>query len=62
MTVEPATSESGNLIPMLKTLGIRLCEIGDRHAVMEASVSVQVTNQDGQLVAHGTASLMILGK
>jgi len=132
MVVEPATLESGNRIPLLQTLGIRLCEIGDRHAVMEvlvsdihrnyfggahggllatlvdtvsffprpllpsgtvctttnlnvtyvrpaipgdtltaraellhigrrtASVSVQITNQEGKLVTHGTAALMIL--
>lgn len=131
MKVEPATLESANEIPMLQTLGIRLCEIGDRHAVMEvtvsdihrnyfggahggllatlvdtvsffprpllpsgttctttslnvtyvrpailgdtltarsellhigrrtASVNVRVTNQDGKLVTHGTATLMI---
>ncbi|MFA7402439.1 MAG: PaaI family thioesterase [Pelobacteraceae bacterium] len=130
--MEPATLESGNRIPLLQTLGIRLCEIGDRHAVMEvlvsdihrnyfggahggllatlvdtvsffprpllpsgtvctttnlnvtyvrpaipgdtltaraellhigrrtASVSVQITNQEGKLVTHGTAALMIL--
>jgi len=130
--VEPATLESGNRIPLLQTLGIRLCEIGDRHAVMEvivgdihrnylggahggllatlvdtvsffprpllpsgtvctttnlnvtyvrpaipgdtltaradllhigrrtASVSVQITNQEGKLVTHGTVALMLL--
>lgn len=134
MTVKPATLESGNRIPMLQTLGICLCEIGERHAVMEvivsdihrnffggahggllatlvdtvsffprpllpsgtactttnlnvtyvrpakpgdklsarsellhmgrktASVTVQITNQEGKLVAHGTVALMILGK
>ncbi len=133
MTLPPATLESGNRIPLLQTLGIHLCEIGDRHAVMEvtvsdihcnyfggahggllatlvdtasffprpllpsgtlcattnlnvtyvrpaqpgdiltarsellhfgrktASVGVQVTNQAGKLVAHGTATLMITG-
>ena len=134
MTVECATLESTNRMPMLQTLGIALREIGDRHAVMEvvvsdthrnyyggahggllatlvdtasffsrpllpsgtsctttnlnvtyvrpanlgdtltarsellhlgrrtASVSVQVTNQDGKLVTHGTATLMLLGR
>jgi acyl-CoA thioesterase len=132
MTIAPATLESGNRIPLLQTLGIRLLEIGDRHAVMQvvvndghrnyfggahggllatlvdtvsffprpllpsgtactttnlnityvrpavvedtltarsellhigrrtASVSVQVMNQQGKLIAHGTATLMIL--
>lgn len=132
MTVEPATLESANRIPMLRTLGIRLREIGDDFAVMEvtvsdihcnffggahgglvatlvdtvsffprpllpsgtncvttslnitcvrpaqlgdtltarskllhmgrrtASISVQITNQDGKLVTHGTVAAMIL--
>jgi len=132
MALEPATLESGNRIPLLQTLGIRLLEIGERHAVMQvvvgeihrnyfggahggllatlvdtvaffprpllpagmpcttvnlnvtyvrpaalgdtltarselmhlgrslASVSVQITNQEGKLVTHGTATLMLL--
>jgi acyl-CoA thioesterase len=132
MKIEPATLETGNAIPLLRTLGITLKEIGDSYAVMEvvvsdahrnyfggahggliatlvdtasffpkpllpsgrlctttnlnvnyvrpaspgetliarsdlthlgkrmATVSVTVTNPDGKLVAHGTATLMIL--
>lgn len=51
MKVEPATLESANEIPMLQTLGIRLCEIGDRHAVMEVAVSDMHRNYFGG--AHG---------
>ncbi|CAH2032538.1 PaaI family thioesterase [Trichlorobacter ammonificans] len=133
MSIEPATLETASAIPLLQTLGIRLVEIGDRHAVMEvtvddrhrnyfggahggllatlvdtaaffprpllpsatpctttslnvvyvrpagvgdrltarsellhigrrtASVRVEVTNQHGKLVVHGTASLMLTG-
>lgn len=132
MPIEPATLDTGNRISLLQTLGIRLVEIGERHAVMSvtvderhlnylggahggllatlidtvsffpkpllpsgvvcttvnlnvsfiraaalgevltasselqhrgrrtASVTARVTSQDGRLVAHGTATLMIL--
>jgi acyl-CoA thioesterase len=49
--MEPATLESGNRIPLLRTLGIRLTEIGDRHAVMEVDVSDAHRNYYGG--AHG---------
>ena len=39
MAIEPATLESGNRIPFLQTLGIQLHEIGDRHAIMQVTVS-----------------------
>jgi acyl-CoA thioesterase len=49
--MEPATLESGNRIPLLKTLGIRLAEIGESHAVMEVEVSDIHRNYFGG--AHG---------
>jgi acyl-CoA thioesterase len=49
--MEPATLESGNRIPLLQTLGIRLAEIGERHAVMEVDVSDIHRNYYGG--AHG---------
>jgi acyl-CoA thioesterase len=49
--MEPATLESGNRIPLLRTLGIRLTEIGERHAVMEVDVSEAHRNYYGG--AHG---------
>lgn len=51
MPIEPATLESANRIPMLQTLQIRLREIGDRHAVMEVTVSDSHRNYFGG--AHG---------
>lgn len=51
MSIEPATLESGNRIPLLQTLGIQLREIGDRHAVMEVTVSDMHRNYFGG--AHG---------
>lgn len=49
--MEPATLEQENAIPFLRTLGIRLMEIGERHAVME----VEVTKSHGNYLggAHG---------
>ncbi|KAF0220514.1 MAG: acyl-CoA [Geobacteraceae bacterium] len=49
--MEPATLESGNDIPLLRTLGIRLTEIGARHAVMEVEVAEMHGNYFGG--AHG---------
>ncbi len=43
--------EHGNRIPLLRTLGIRLTEVGDRHAVMEVEVSDAHRNYYGG--AHG---------
>ncbi len=51
MSIEPATLESGNRIPLLQTLGIQLREISDRHAVMEVTVSDMHRNYFGG--AHG---------
>lgn len=51
MSIEPATLESGNRIPLLQTMGIQLREIGDRHAVMEVTVSDMHRNYFGG--AHG---------
>jgi len=45
--MQPATLESGNAIPLLKTLGIRLAEIGERHAVMEVDVTERHGNYFG---------------
>jgi acyl-CoA thioesterase len=49
--MEPATLESGNRIPLLETLRIRLTEIGERHAVMEVDVEELHRNFFGG--AHG---------
>ena len=49
--IEPATLESGNAIPLLRTLNINLREIGDRHAIMEVTVSAMHGNYFGG--AHG---------
>ncbi|HEY6008975.1 MAG TPA: PaaI family thioesterase, partial [Geobacteraceae bacterium] len=49
--MEPATIATGNAIPLLRTLGINLAEIGPRHAVMEVVVSEAHGNYFGG--AHG---------
>lgn len=49
--MQPATLETGNQIPLLRTLDIRLTEIGDLHAVMEVTVSDKHLNYLGG--AHG---------
>ncbi|BCR05475.1 hypothetical protein DESUT3_25440 [Desulfuromonas versatilis] len=49
--MKPATLESGNAIPLLQTLGIRLTEIGDAFAVMEVEVGPAHLNYFGG--AHG---------
>jgi acyl-CoA thioesterase len=49
--MERATLESGNQIPLLRTLGIRLTEIGERHATMEVDVTDAHRNYFGG--AHG---------
>lgn len=51
MHIEPATLESGNAIPLLRTLDIHLKEIGDTHAVMEVTVGEIHRNYFGG--AHG---------
>jgi acyl-CoA thioesterase len=43
--------EHGNRIPLLRTLGIRLTEVGERHAVMEVEVGDTHRNYYGG--AHG---------
>jgi acyl-CoA thioesterase len=49
--MEPATLVSGNTIALLRTLDIRLTEIGERHAVMEVDVAEKHGNYFGG--AHG---------
>lgn len=49
--MQPATIESANAISLLQTLGIRLVEIGDRHAQMEVIVDARHRNYLGG--AHG---------
>ncbi len=49
--MEPATLASGNAIPLLRTLGIELTEIGERHALMEVVVEERHGNYFGG--AHG---------
>lgn len=51
MPIEPATVETAGTIPLLQTLGIRLVEIGERHAVMEVTVDDRHRNYFGG--AHG---------
>lgn len=49
--MKAATLESGNAIPLLRTLDIRLTEIGAMHAVMEVDVGEGHLNYFGG--AHG---------
>lgn len=49
--MQPATLESGNAIPLLRTLDIHLTEIGEQHAVMEVTVADKHLNYLGG--AHG---------
>ncbi len=49
--MEPATLETGNAISLLRTLDIRLTEIGEKHAVMEVVVAEKHGNYFGG--AHG---------
>jgi acyl-CoA thioesterase len=49
--MQPATMESANAISLLQTLGIRLAEIGERHAVMEVTVDDRHRNYLGGV--HG---------
>ena len=51
MHIEPATLESGNAIPLLRTLEIHLREIGATHAVMDVTVGDLHRNYFGG--AHG---------
>ena len=51
MHIEPATLETGNAIPLLRTLDINLKEIGDSHAIMEVTVRDIHRNYFGG--AHG---------
>lgn len=51
MPIAPATIESANRIPFLVSLGIRLVEIGDRHAVMRVEVGPDHRNYFGGV--HG---------
>jgi acyl-coenzyme A thioesterase PaaI-like protein len=41
------TLEPGNAIPLLRTLGIRLTEVGERHAVKEVDVDDRHRNYYG---------------
>ena len=49
--IQPATLESGNAIPLLRTLNITLVEIGPTHAVMRVTVDDSHRNYSGG--AHG---------
>jgi acyl-CoA thioesterase len=51
MTIQPATIESVNNIPLLKTLDIHLVEIGETYAIMEVVVGDHHKNYFGG--AHG---------
>ena len=49
--MQAATLESANKIPMLKTLGVQLVEIGDDYAIMKVTVDERHANYFGG--AHG---------
>jgi acyl-CoA thioesterase len=49
--MQPATLESANAIALLRTLGIRLVEIGDRHALMTVQADARHLNYLGGV--HG---------
>jgi acyl-CoA thioesterase len=49
--MQPATLESANAIALLRTLGIHLVEIGDRHAVMTVAADDRHLNYLGGV--HG---------
>jgi acyl-CoA thioesterase len=49
--VAPATLASGSRIPFLRTLGVSLREIGDRHAVVQVRVDARHANYFGGV--HG---------
>lgn len=49
--VKPGTLERGSAIPLPQTLGIRLTEVGERHAVLEVDVDDRHRNYYGG--AHG---------
>jgi acyl-CoA thioesterase len=49
--VKPGTLETGSAIPLLRTLGIHLTEVGERHALMEVDVDERHRNYYGG--AHG---------
>ncbi len=51
MKIEPATIDSANNMPMLKTLDIQIKEIGDTHAIAEVDVSEMHKNYLGGV--HG---------
>ncbi len=51
MPIAPATLESANRIPFLAALGVRLVEIGDRHALMRVEVGPDHRNYFGGV--HG---------
>ena len=51
MHIEPATLETGNNIPLIRTLGIHIREIGEAHAVMEVTINDIHRNYFGG--AHG---------
>ena len=51
MPIKPASIEDANSISMLRTLGITLLEIGERHAVMMVTVDTRHSNYFGG--AHG---------
>jgi len=49
--MKPATLETANAIPLLRTLGIRLREVGEKHAIMDVTVDDRHCNYFGG--AHG---------
>lgn len=51
MPIRPVTLASGRRIPFLRTLGVTLREIGERHAVMEVRITRRHANYMGGV--HG---------
>ncbi len=58
MPVAPATPESIDRIPFLATVGIRIAEIGERHATMELEVGPRHLNYLGGLHGGVVATLV----
>jgi acyl-CoA thioesterase len=56
--MQPATVDSANAISLLKTLGIRLVEIGERHAVMQVVIDDRHRNYLGGVHGGVVAALV----
>jgi acyl-CoA thioesterase len=56
--MQPATVDSANAISLLKTLGIHLVEIGERHAVMQVVIDDRHRNYLGGVHGGVVATLV----